>query len=67
MAEKPKPTRELIAKMREAADTLEGVSRLYDDRTPAGLDHIDWRAADLRSVANDWETKLDVNPKGGKA
>lgn len=60
MAETPKPTRELIAKMREAADTLQDATFIYfDERNPGRASQTDWRPVNLRSVARDWETQLD--------
>lgn len=61
MAETPLPTRELIARMREAADTLQDASRIYFDESRAeGASNIGWRPVNLRSVAHNWEADLDA-------
>ncbi|AMU39212.1 hypothetical protein A3N99_02650 [Mycobacteroides abscessus] len=61
MAETPKPTRELVARMRDAADTLQDVSRIYFDESRAeGASNIDWRPVNLRSVADSWDAEIDA-------
>ncbi|RIT69244.1 hypothetical protein [Mycobacteroides abscessus] len=61
MAETPKPTKELTARMREAADTLQDASRIYfDESRTEGASNIDWRPVNLRSLADDWDAALDA-------
>ncbi|SIM00041.1 Uncharacterised protein [Mycobacteroides abscessus subsp. abscessus] len=61
MTETPKPTRELIAKMRQAAGALQDATRVhFGDDNPGRVSQTDWNPVYLRRVADNWESDLDA-------
>lgn len=64
MAETPKPTRELIAKMRDAAGALQDATRIhFGDDNPGRASQTDWSPVYLRRVADQWESDLDADDR----
>ncbi|SHT13476.1 Uncharacterised protein [Mycobacteroides abscessus subsp. abscessus] len=62
MTETPKPTRELIAKMRDAAGALQDATRIhFGDLNPGRASQTNWSPVYLRRVADQWESDLDAD------